>query len=206
MSGCEQGCFQGDLSTMSLTARRLAIRLKQGRPIMALSDDGSFQDLEDHRDEVELSLNNDLLTLFVDEENGVAWAVRPIELPEGSLLSANTLHRNDLAVFISLGTFVCERRQLGYANTSGWIITSDELFQRYKATSTTYSRETRGELVANDFEAAVKRARSNYWLRDVKRGRYQVLPVVASLVDLRLVESIASQLEQRTTEGGGGNE
>lgn len=199
MSEYERGVFQGDLSTMSLTARRLAIKLKQGRPIMALADDESFQELESHRDEVELSLNNDLLTLFVDEENGVAWAVRPNDVTEGSLLTSTTLHRNDLAIFIALGTFVCERRQLGYTNASGWIITNDELFQRYKGTSAVYSKETRGELVASDFEAAIKRARSNYWLKHLKEGRFQVLPLVASLVDLRLVESIASKLMQRVT-------
>lgn len=185
------GCFAGDLSDMPIEARRAAIRLKWGRPVMALADDDSFRTLLEHRASVERSLNDDLMTLYVDEENCVAWATRPEGLEEASLLSASCLSRNDVATFTCLADFVLERRQLGHLSAAGWFITRDELFARYVASSRTYSSDTRGERVAKGFDSALARAISNHWARRVSDDRIQALPLVAALVDMGFAETLA---------------
>lgn len=194
--------FSGDASEMPIEARRIAIKLKTGAPITSVSKI-AFSDLMEFVDDVRLSLNNDLLDLYVDERNEVAWAVRPDGVEEASLLSASTLRRDDVNMFISVATLLTMRRQLGNNEPDTWLVTKDELLSQFVSNDPSLKEETRGERVARKFEQSISQAKSvSYsWVADCGDGRYQILPTVSALLDLGFHKLLSTSLEGLGTTG-----
>ena len=198
----DERAFGGDTSEMPIEARRIAIRLKLGAPITNVGKI-RFSDLLDYLDDVRLSLNNDLLDLFLDERNEVAWATRPDGVEDSPLLSASSLRRDDVNMFISVATLLTMRRQLGNTDPSTWIVTRDELLSHFISNDPSLRDETRGERVSQKLDKAISQAKSvSYsWIADCGDGRYQILPTVAALLDYGFNDLLISRLENLPTIG-----
>lgn len=187
-------CFEGDMGDMTMAARRVAIHLKQGRAIMGGDDTGRYATLLAYREDVERSLNNDLLCLYLDESNEVAWAECPEGLTVSPLLVKSCLRYNDASIFVAIALILLELRQAGIEAEDGWYATFDELASRYQVVNSTSAVDTRGQKVNQEIDKALRTAKDSQWVRELPDGRWQIMPTVASLVDRGFVEEIINKL------------
>lgn len=155
-----EAVFLGDLSEVPYEARCAAVALKRGR--IALDEDGSglYDRVVANREEVERSLNDDFLTLHVDEESRVAWAEMAPDLPGGTPQVADRfpITRNDACLFYVLDQIVCGRRREGHEDPAEWVFREDEARGAWE--------EALGDKVAS----GDPRKRDQEWLRSLNRA------------------------------------
>lgn len=187
-------CFANDHGDMPLDARKAAIRLKSGRVIMAYAADGLYDSLLYYRDDVERSLNNDLLALYVDEQNQVAWASRVQEVDATSLLDCQRLSSNELNVLVALIHILMQSRNQGFYGAGECFATRKELWEAFRSQNPRLAEDTRGEKVNAAFGNALEQARRRQWVEVVDEERYRVLPTVAALFDGDFVREAIAQL------------
>ncbi|MBT1180950.1 DUF4194 domain-containing protein [Bifidobacterium sp. CP2] len=116
--------FEGDRGDMSADARRAAIALKRERYI-----EGELYDLVDeNRDAVIRSLNNDMLALVDDERHRIMYAT-PVTGPDVTLRSLKTrtsLRREEAALLAFLRIRVLEYENMRVSEDQ-WIAGFDEI-------------------------------------------------------------------------------
>ncbi|KFJ01175.1 hypothetical protein BSTEL_0896 [Bifidobacterium stellenboschense] len=116
--------FEGDRGDMGADARRAAIALKRERYI-----EGELYDLvDDNRDAVIRSLNNDMLELVDDERHRIMYAtpVTGPDVPLRSLKTRTSLRREEAALLAFLRIRVLEYENMQVPEGQ-WIVGFDEM-------------------------------------------------------------------------------
>ena len=116
--------FDGDTGDMPAEARRVAILLKRERYVTG----EDYDIVNDHREAVIRSLNNDLLRLVVNERYRLMYAapVTDTELGLRSLKTRVSLKREEAALLAFLRIRVLEYENQKVAQ-DGWIVSFEEM-------------------------------------------------------------------------------
>lgn len=193
-------CFEGDLSDVPRTVRKLTIRLKAGNTI-DYENESEFEALVENADEVRKQLNADFLDLYIDEENEVAWAegVRG----ETTYLQRPKLTMNHVAIFLAISKLMFNRIQDGYDQANGWITNKQQLKDAYSNTSDRYSEDGRDN-VTRGYDAAVNQAIKWHWIEKIEDDseKLKITTHVMALIKRgfakELVEEMKNAEEEKT--------
>lgn len=179
--------FEGDRGDMCADARRAAIALKRERYI-----GGELYDLvNDNRDAVIRSLNNDMLELVDDDRHRIMYAT-PVTGPDVALRSLKTrtsLRREEAALLAFLRIRVLEYENMR-APEARWIVGFDEM-RAALATGAGYLA------ASNDEEGVLKQVGTlvntmvtyGYLATTDDGAMYRITPLVPVVLDRELADS-----------------
>ncbi|NEG55515.1 DUF4194 domain-containing protein [Bifidobacterium platyrrhinorum] len=179
--------FEGDLGDMTADARMAAIALKRERYI-----EGELVDLvNDNRDAVIRSLNNDMLELVYDERHRIMYAT-PVTGPDVALRSLKTrtsLRREEASLLAFLRIRVLEYENMR-VEPDRWIVGFDEM-RAALATGAGYLASR------NDEEGVLRQVTTlvntmttyGYLAAGDEEGMYRITPLVPAVLDRSLADA-----------------
>lgn len=185
--------FDGDTSTKSPAARRIAIKLATGKTITGGVKNNDWDLLRFYNSEVREILSDFGLCLWRDEINEVAWAQAPIEIYDelpSFLYKPQKLLDNHIAMFRVLQKEVHSGRMEG---KDKWLAAEDYLFEEFKRLSPEINENTTTSDAKSKFDNAISKAIGLEWIeKESDRGEviYEITKVVAALMDSGFTKQI----------------
>lgn len=179
--GNEFSLFDGDRGDMCADARDAAIALKTRASISG----ELFEKAHAYLDDVERSLNNDMLLLVVDEHYGVMYAV-PVDVDTRaghySLKRASYLSPQEAATLVMLRQHV-----LAYENErvppEAWLISHDEIEMELTTGSGFLAGRNSEEGVEKRLNSLIERMKGQGYLDATEENDlYLIDPLVAAVV------------------------
>ena len=183
-----QALFEGDLSDMPADARVAAIALKRDRYVS-----GELYDMvEDNRDAVVRSLNDDMLRLVVDARYRIMYAT-PVSGPDVTIRSLKTrvsLTREEAALLAFLRIRVLDYENV-HAAQDAWMVSLEEIREALTTGAGYLAGRNDEEGVLRRVSAVVSAAVTHGYLAHADDGEemYRITPLVPVVLDRRLAES-----------------
>ncbi|WP_169275226.1 DUF4194 domain-containing protein [Bifidobacterium moraviense] len=180
--------FEGDLSDMPADARVAAIALKRDRYVSGVL----YDMVEDNRDAVVRSLNNDMLRLVVDTRYRIMYAT-PVGGPDVTIRSLKTrvsLTREEAALLAFLRIRVLDYENV-HAEQSAWMASFDEIREALTTGAGYLASRNDEEGVLRRIQAVVSAATTHGYLERADDGEemYRITPLVPVVLDRALAES-----------------
>ncbi|NEG78182.1 DUF4194 domain-containing protein [Bifidobacterium avesanii] len=182
-----EAMFEGDLSDMPADARVAAIALKRDRYVS-----GELYDMvEDNRDAVVRSLNNDMLQLVVDPRYRIMYAT-PVAGPDVTIRSLKTrvsLTREEAALLAFLRIRVLDYENV-HTEQDAWLVSFEEIREALTTGAGYLASRNDEEGVLKKLAAVVSATVTHGYLArsDDEEGMYRITPLVPVVLDRKLAE------------------
>ena len=180
--------FEGDTSDMPAAARMAAIALKRDRYITG----DLFEVVEDNRDDVIRSLNNDMLELVVNTRYHVMYATPAggTDAPIRSLKTRASLTREEAALLAFLRIRVLDYENV-HAQPAEWVVSFEEIRAALTTGAGYLAARNDEEGVARKVVAVVSVATTHGYLDPSgdEEGMFRITPLVPVVLDRALAET-----------------